>query len=321
MLALAKAISNGESVKEVSGITFMDGDNAVVNPDRPMIKDLDTLPFPARDLLPNHIYSSGLDQGTSGIFAAVSAQRGCPFHCKFCSVPSFYPTQRRRSVQNICDELEEIYGTYGITNVRFTDEILPLNPKWMDNLCREMVERGLDKKIAWSCDNRVDLVRPGLLEKMNEAGCRVIFYGIEFGNQRILDLSKKQTTIAQIYDAIHATKAAGIAPTGNFMIGYPGETQETIEDTIALAVDLDLPFASFSVVMPFPGTTLYEYCKENNLLRTENWEEYGYFHPKEGLIKLDTLSSQELAQLYKKAYFEYSFREISKELKRELVLM
>ena len=317
MLELAKAISSGADLKQVTGITFKDGEDIIVTPDRPFISDLDTLPFPARDLLPNHIYRAAIGQSW-GKFAAVSASRGCPFHCNFCQVPRFWPVQRRRSVGNILDELEDIAGIYKIKNVRFTDETLPLNKKWITALCQGMAERGLNKKIAWSCDNRVDTINEDILAEMAMANCQVIFYGIEFGNQRILDFAGKGTTIAQICEVIEMTKKAGITPTGNFMIGYPTETRETIQDTIALAVGLDLDFASISIVTPFPGTELYDYCQENDLLRTNNWEEYSYFHPGEGIIKLDGLTSGELVNLYQKAYFEFNYRHVSVDLKKEL---
>ena len=202
--------------------------------------------------------------------------------------------------------------------MRFTDETLPLNKKWTTELCRGMVERGLNEKIAWSCDSRVDTINEDILEEMAKANCQVIFYGIEFGNQRILDFAGKGTTVAQIYEAIEMTRKTGITPTGNFMIGYPTETRETIEDTIALAVGLDLDFASISIVTPFPGTELYDYCRENDLLRTNNWEEYSYFHPGEGIIKLNGLTSGELVSLYQKAYFELNYRHVSDDLKKEL---
>ncbi|MFQ5826293.1 MAG: B12-binding domain-containing radical SAM protein, partial [Dehalococcoidia bacterium] len=220
MLELAQAISSEGDLSGVRGITFKQGDDIIVTPDRPFISHLDRLPFPARDLLPKELYTTAIG-GRWGRFAAVSASRGCPFECHFCQVPQFWPVQRRRSVANVLDELEHIYQEYRIGNVRFTDEILPLNKKWATELCRGMVERGLSEEIFWSCDSRVDIVTEDLLADMQRANCQVIFYGIEFGNQRILDLAGKKTTVAQIHKAIAMTKRAGITPTGNFMVGYP----------------------------------------------------------------------------------------------------
>lgn len=311
MLELVDAISNGVDLKTVRGITLKEGDEIVVTPDRPFIKDLDSLPFPARELLPNHLYKGaiGLKEGS---FTLVTATRGCPFRCHFCSSPQFWSIHRRRSVANVLDELEHVCLTYKVDLVRFTDEAIVANKKWITEFCQGMGERGLNKEIAWCCDGRVDVMSEDVLEKMREANCQLIFYGIEFGNQRILDLSGKGTTLAQIHQAIDITRKAGISPVGNFMLGYPTETGETIEDTIALARSLDIDHPSFSIVTPFPGTQLYDYCKHNGLLRTGNWEEYNYIHPERGVIKLSDVTDEELMNLYEKARSEFYYRQIGK---------
>ena len=320
LLELTEALSNGKDLEQVKGLTFKKDHNVIVTADRPFIKDLDSLPFPARNLLQNKIYQGQIGNGW-GTFTAVSASRGCPFKCHYCSVPQFWPLHRKRSVQNVLRELQEIRYKYGIKNVRFTDELITLNKKWLIEFCRGMVDRGLNKEIAWSCDSRVDTISKTLLEEMEKANCKVIFYGIEFGNQRILDFCNKGIKISQIHQAIELTKEVGITPTGNFMIGYPTETIETIEDTISLIKSLKLDFGSVSIVTPFPGSQLYNYCQKNNLLRTDNWEEYSYFHPLKPVIKLDGLAGEDLNNLYQKAYFELVYKDISEELKREIADM
>ena len=321
MLELVDAVSNGMDLRGVRGITFKRGDEIIVNPDRPLIKDLDTLPFPARDLLPNHVYGGvkGLEEGEN--YTMVTASRGCPFRCHFCAIPQFWSTQRRRSAANVLNELEHICETYNVTFFMFTDEEFVLNRKWVAELCQGMVERGLNRTVAWACSARVDTVSQELLEEMKRANCEFIFYGIEFGNQRILDFAEKKTTLAQIHRAVDMTRKAGISPHGNFMLGYPTETKETIEDTIALARTLDIDDASFSIVMPFPGTQLYRYCKENDLLNTYDWEQYSYFNPEKGIIKLKDVTNEELMKLYKKAHGEFYFRRVKDRLKQELASM
>jgi len=215
-------------------------------------------------------------------------------------------------VGNVLDELEDIYGSYKVGLVRFTDEAIVANKRWVIEFCRGMVERGLSRVIEWSCDGRVDLVSQEMLAEMRRANCRLIFYGIEFGNQRILDLSGKGTTLAQIRSAVSMTREAGISPVGNFMLGYPGETRETIKDTIGLATSLDIDHPSFSIVTPFPGTQLYDNCKERDLLRTDNWEEYNYIHPRRGVIKLRGVPDEELIDLYEQARSEFYYRQIGR---------
>ncbi len=318
IVELVGALSGEGSLEQVKGLTFKAGDRVVVTPDRPFTQDLDALPFPARDLLPNHLYTARLGN-RPGRFTAVSASRGCPFHCDYCSVPRFWSALRRRSVHSVLDELAEVADVYEIGNVRFTDELITASRKWLVSLCRGMIERGLSEKIGWSCDSRVDTVSEGTLAEMKAANCQVIFYGIEFGSQRILDECGKGTKVSQIKKTIQMTKDAGIVPTGNFMIGYPTETREDIEATIHLIKALDLEFSSASVVTPFPGTALYDKCKRNGWLRSDNWEEYSYFHPQHGVIALPSIKDDlEFISLYRKAHFMTVLSAISDDLQQEV---
>ena len=317
MLELVDAVSNGADLEKVRGLTFKKGNEIIVTPDRPFTEDLNSLPFPARDLLPNHVYKAESENGLV-TFTAVSASRGCPFKCRFCAVPQIWPNQRRRSPENVLDELEDIYQKYNIDFVRFTDEVFTLNHNWVGDICRGMIERGLNKKIGWSCDSRVDTVSQDLLKEMKQAGCEIIFYGIEFGNQRILHFSGKKTTLPQIHEAVLLTKEAGISPHANFMLGYPTETRETIEDTIVLARTVGVDSATFTIVTPFPATRLYDYCKENNLLKTLNWEEYNYTYPQKSVIKLGKVTDSELKESYQNAYLEFNFRYIRDEVIKEM---
>ncbi|MFQ6075853.1 MAG: B12-binding domain-containing radical SAM protein [Candidatus Bathyarchaeia archaeon] len=313
-LELINAVSGGGDLREVKGVTFKDGSDVIVTPDRSFIKDLDALPFPARDLLPNPIYRGIWTGGKS--FTSMLATRGCPYSCHFCDAGAMWGRlHRRRSVGDVLDELEQIYEKFDVKCVRFVDDLLVVNKKWAIELCRGMVERGLDM-IEWSCDGRVGLMSEELLREMKRANCRVIFYGIEFGNQRILDFCNKGFTIPQVRETIDATARAGISSYGYFMMGYPTETRETIEDTIALAKDLALNYgmdsAGFSIVTPFPGTPLYEYCRRNNLLRTTDWSRYS-FQLGRGVINLRGVTDEELTGLYHRAHYEFFFRQQLKQ--------
>lgn len=315
---LIDALANGRSLNKIRGLTFRSGETVVVNSDRPPISGLDVLPFPARELLPENTYKAIIGNGEKKRFAAVTATRGCQFRCRFCSVPRLWPTQRRRSAANVLDELERIYAVNEITNIRFTDENLSLNKQWLTTLCQGMIDRGLSDKMAWSCDSRVDTISEDILSKMRKANCRVVFYGIEFGDQSILDFSGKGTTLGQIHRAVEMTRNADILPHGNFMIGYPTENHKTIERTIELARILDLDEATFSIVTPFPGTDLFDYCKNQGLLKTDNWEEFNMFNPRDGTIRLDAVPGEELMNLYKRARYVFNFKYIKEEFEQEL---
>lgn len=156
---------------------------------------------------------------------------------------------------------------------------------------------------------------------MRRANCRYIFYGIEFGNQRILDFSGKGTTLAQIRKAVEMTKEAGIISYGYFMLGYPTETKETIEDTITFARTVGVDHAGFSIVTPFPGTRLYKYCKEKGLLKTTDWSQYSIIQPGRSVIQLRDVTEEELMALYHRAHREFYFRHMRDKLQKELLDM
>ncbi|MFQ6003395.1 MAG: B12-binding domain-containing radical SAM protein, partial [Candidatus Zixiibacteriota bacterium] len=316
MMELVHAVSDADNLRQVKGITFKEGNKVIVTADRPLIQNLDDLPFPARDLLPNHIYRRYV-MGEEEKFTAMLASRGCPFRCHFCAVPSMWKKHRRRSVESVLDELEHVHGRYSINNVRFSDDLFVANKKWVFEFCKGIVDRGLN--IKWSCDGRIGLMSTELLRRMKKAGCQYIFYGIEFGDQRILNFSGKGITIEQIYDTVKHTKEAGIIPYGYFMIGYPTETKEAIEKTISLASDpnLGLDHAGFSIVTPFPGTQLYEYCKANGLLKTTDWNQYSMIQPGKGVIKLRNVTDEELVDLYYRGHREFYFRHVREGLRQE----
>ncbi len=309
-LDLINCLTKGGDLTAIKGITFKRDNDIIVNPDRPFVKSLDTFAFPARNLLHNPAYRGLWTEGQT--FSPVLSTRGCPYHCAFCAAPRIWGRKhRRRSVENVLDELEQIYKEFGVRYIRFLDDLLIVNKKWTIDLCRGMAERGLDD-LAWACDGRVSLVSEELLEEMKKANCIVIFYGIEFGNQRILDLCNKGFTIDQVRETVKITSKTGISSYGYFMMGYPTETVETVEDTINLAKDLalnhGLDSAGFSIVTPFPGTPLYEYCEMNDMLVTSDWSQYSY-QLERGVIELENITYAELNDLYERAINEFQFKE------------
>ena len=309
-LELIRTVTEGGNLREVKGITFKQGDEIIVTPDRPFVRNLDTFPFPDRELLQSPAYRGIWTEGKT--FSPMLATRGCPYLCQFCDSPAIWGrVHRRRSVTNVLDELEQIYNEFGVRYVRFVDDLLVANRKWAIELCRGILERGLDE-LSWACDGRVGLVSEELLEELKKANCKVIFYGIEFGNQRILDFCKKGFTIEQVKETMEMSSKVGISSYGYFMMGYPTETNETVEDTINLAIELGLDYgmdsAGFSIVTPFPGTGLYEYCKKNDMLKTTDWSQYSY-QLGGGVIKLENITDEELKNLYERAIYEFQFRE------------
>lgn len=322
MLELLEAFNRGTDISAIRGLVFRRNGEVVANPLRPFIENLDELPFPARDLLPMEryrwtgLYSLAPKEGTT---LTVTAVRGCPFQCHFCSSSYLYNVQRRRSVGNVLDEIDHCLRRYDISFLIFPNDFLLLNKKWAIELCKGFVQRGFDS-LRWACTARPGAVSPAVLDWLRKAGCGILMYGIEFGNQRLLDFSGKGTTLSQIERTIAETRARGILTLGFFMIGYPTETRETIEDTIRLARRLKVDFAVFNMPKALPGSPLYDYCKENGILFGEDDEYYQDVSVQQ--IMLENVRPEELKRLYRKALkrTRYSFGNRVKKVVRQVLL-
>ena len=229
------------------------------------------------------------------------SSRGCPFQCIFCSSSRFFGKKyRTRTTKNVVDEMEYLVSEYKPRSIEFSDDEFTLNRKRVEEICDEIKSRGLD--IGWACSSRVDTISRSLLKKMKRAGCFLIYYGIESGSQRILNFIKKGIRIDQIVKAVRWTKEAGIKALGSFIIGFPDETREEIEETIKFSKKLNLDYAQFSIATPYPGTELYQIAKRNGLLLTNDWSEYTAARP---VMKMRKLSSEELLKIYREAYMKF----------------
>ncbi|MBI4287973.1 MAG: radical SAM protein [Chloroflexi bacterium] len=233
-LELVKALEKGGDFGAILGLGFKSNGQIHLNDSRPLIKELDSLPFPARELLPMEKYIFPLPTGAVARFTNLISSRGCPYLCTFCGQHNIWTRLVRfRSPKNVVDEIQAVKDKYGVAFVGFTDSNFPLNRKITMDICDEMAARGI--KIKWACGSRVDLVDQELLRKMHKAGCQQINFGVESGNAEILKGYKKGITIDQAKTAIKQAKKAGLKVYTYFMVGGPGETRETAEETIKLA--------------------------------------------------------------------------------------
>lgn len=244
---------------------------------RALLQDLDRLPFPARDLLPNERYRA--PYARKNPFTTISTSRGCPYSkCTFCPTNIWYMNQvRYRSVENVIQEIDEIINKFKIYSIIFRDQALTFEQERLFNLCNEIIRKGYF--ISWRCFSGVKDVNKNLLSIMKKAGCYQISYGFESGSQGILDLSNKGITLAESIEAARLTKEAGIEVSGSFMLGMWGDNKETIKKTIDFAIKLNLDYAEFILATPFPSTKFYEQCgftKEKPLLLSRRWYNRSY---------------------------------------------
>lgn len=297
-----QALNNGTDLSDVKGMIWRDGDRVVVNEAAELLKDVDSVPFPARNHLPNDRYYSFISQFRN--FTPLITSRGCPFHCIFCEQGGL--PFRGRSPDNVVNEIEECYHVYKVREFDFFDSSFTVDKKRVLGICHEIERRGI--RVAWAIRSRVDLVDEELLVAMHGAGCRRIYYGIESSNPQILETLRKKNNLGQIREVMALTRKQGIDTFGYFLIGSPGETAETIKDSINFAISLKLDYAQFSKVTPMPATELYrmllrdghpDYWK--NFIRDRNSECYV---PRPGT----DLTEDEIQRWTRKAYIGFYFR-------------
>ena len=298
---LMRAFEKGTPLKEIKGIAFRSEDKVIVTPPRPLIQNLDEIPFPARHLLPMDKYTV---LGQQTVIGHVMSSRGCPFRCIFCSSSRIFgKVWRGRSPKNVVDEIEELCDKWKAKHIEFADDTFTLNMKRAEEISKEIIRRGLD--IFWACGARVDTLRRELVQWMKKAGCHVIYIGVESGSQRILNLLKKGIRLEQVIKAVKWLKEAGMEITASYVIGTPGETKEEVERTIKFAVKLDTDFAQFTAMTPYPGTEVYEYAKREGLLLTNDWSKFTTIKP---VMRTKELSAEEIEKLVSKAYRKFYLR-------------
>jgi anaerobic magnesium-protoporphyrin IX monomethyl ester cyclase len=258
IIELIKGLDDGEDLSQIKGLVLRDGDDIQMTPPRELIKDLDSLPMPAWHLLPDYVqtYQPTLSRRTRLPSAYIVTSRGCPFSCTFCTNEVHGRTFRSYSVDYIMDMISHLVDTYEIRDLTIYDENLALNKKRIASLCQRLIESNYD--LTWSCDARVDSVDDEILRLMSEAGCRSIWFGMESGNQDILERYDKRITLEDCQNAVTLCKKNRIKAAGSFIIGGPEETRETIRDTIRFARRLKLDYFVPFFYTPIPGTPDYK---------------------------------------------------------------
>ncbi|MDO8602520.1 MAG: radical SAM protein [Candidatus Omnitrophota bacterium] len=307
------AFRDGRDLKDIKGISFVQDGRVCRNPDRQPIEDLDKLPYPAWHLFDLGYYKKGCPLVSMyDTIIPLVASRGCPWKCIFCSQDMFYKRPRYRKTLNIVDEIEYMHKTYKVNFFGFNDANFPFSVNQGLEFCNEIIRRKLNKKIKWITETRVDLVNLELLIKMKEAGAHLIMYGFEVGNQKVLDSLKKGTTLEQARKAMKATKKAGLLTLGLFMLGVPGDTKETCEETIKFAKELDCDIVKFNIAIPLPGSAFFEEYKNKlkdiyEYKKFTSWTDWS--NDKGDLLYMpETMSSQDLVNLQRKAMFTFYVR-------------
>jgi radical SAM superfamily enzyme YgiQ (UPF0313 family) len=279
-LELGKCLEKGGKLRKVAGITFRKNGNVVSSPDRPLIKDLDSLPFPDRDLIDAQYSSTiyGVKVATKKFYTIVSS-RGCPFRCTFCGCRKFAQgIWRPRSVENIMAELESLLSE-GYEQFLFVDDNFTLNQKRVAEFCRRVKKEGID--IEWFCDSRVNNCRYDVFRQMVKAGCKILYFGMESANQRILNYYKKGITPNDSRSAVEKARKANIdVIVGSFILGAPDETKREIQNTLKFTHELDIDVPQLNILGAFTGTDLWRDLVTKGFIDEDKLWETGVYVPK-----------------------------------------
>ncbi len=286
----------------MKGLVWRRHGEVVVNPDRPFIADLDDLPMPMHHLLPLERYLMPLIKGP---FTFIVTSRGCPAGCTYCIKHVTYgPTMRLRSPKLLVEEIA-LLGKLGVHNIHMYADLFTVNRDQVVGLCKGLIEAGL--KIRWTCNSRVDFVDREMLQLMAQSGCYYIAWGLESGNKEILAHSRKGVDPQRAQVSLQWAREAGIKNWGYFIIGLPGETVDTIKQTVAFAKAMPLDIALFHIAAPYPGTPFFHEVVKNRWFRPgTRWEEVDM--EKSTVLDYPGLSAEQLEYWQKRAFREWAMR-------------
>lgn len=298
ILELVRTLADGGPLDGVAGLGWRDAaGRARINHPREL-SDINTFPMPLYSQLPLAKYWDPIARNHPCI--SIRTMRGCPFHCSYCVAPQvIYGGQvRYRDPGLVLDEIWTLAGM-GVREIFIDDETFTLNRGHVREICRGLKETGL--RIDWSCFGRVDQVDRELLAEMKAAGCYMIRYGVESADRKILDNIGKGFTPDQTERAFFLTRSLGLKTHATVMYGSPGETAETMRNTLEFSLGLKPDYAQFTIVTPYPGTRYYREVKEGGRLLSQNWEDYD--GSCRSIVRLDSLSPAEV-----ESFVDYSYR-------------
>ena len=295
---------------KINGIGYRGGDGELrFTPPRELIADLDDIPFPARDLVDNDIYAAAPTKRVSAEpNTMIVGGRGCPYMCGFCSVQTIFTRKiRYRKPKLVIDEMEECISRYGISSFAFTDEIFTSHKKRVKELCAEIVKRKID--VSWNCFARAHNLDRETLEAMRDAGCRKISFGIESGNLEVLGNIDKTLDLEEAERVVRLTKKVGIPTHASYILGYLGESEASMKDTIRFAKKLNTEIAAFFIASPLPGTRFYrEALEQGHLDEKAPWINYSPLSNHPSVYAAPGLSMETIRKWHRYAIRSYYLR-------------
>jgi radical SAM superfamily enzyme YgiQ (UPF0313 family) len=296
ILELAKQSPEMPKIGEIKGITFRKDNQIIQTSNRPFIQNLDALPRPAYKYIPVKKYWIAGRK-----LLPIMTSRGCPFQCSYCVASEMFGARfRARSPKNVLDELEWLRDEYGAEGIAFQDDTLTFDRKRAVEICDGIIERKIN--LPWGCGTRADVVTKEVLAKMSKAHCNETMFGVESGCQRMRDSMKKRITTKQCENAVKWAKEAGMFVTVSVILGYPGETKETLQETLDFVCRVEPDDVWLCHATPYPGTELRALVESNGWKMSEDWKLYNTMNP---IFEDPLLPAKEIAQMRKNFYNKF----------------
>lgn len=290
-----------DKLRNVAGIAYTSERGAVVTKERPIVRNLDDLPPPARHLLPMDRYT--LFGKPIRIIHAM-ASRGCPYGCSFCSTSYFWGRMiRYRSAKNVVDELEDSINKYKTNIIAFTDDEFTLGKRFIDAFLKELSSRRLD--ISFSCGSRVDTIDKEMMMQLKKHGCSALYFGVESGSQESINRIGKKITLERAEKVFQWAKETKVSHVGSFVLGFPWESINDMKNTVKFAIKLRPTYAQFTIATPYPGTPLYMEAEQEGLIEDRNWDHYTTLN---AVMRGYRFTREEAQRMLQWAYIKYYAR-------------
>ncbi len=294
-------------LSNVKGLVFRNEEYILVNEPRPVLTsaELDALPYPA---MYDHYGNNPRALTGKDSYYVVSSSRGCPYNCSFC-MQVLGRKIRGRSASNIVQEIEYAISTYGAHTIHFVDELFLIDNKRTRQLLHLMIERGLPKRIKWRGTTRANLITPEIIALAKESGCFLLGMGVESGDDEVLKAINKGITVEQVKRAVKIIKQSGISLDTYFILGHPNETRQTLKKTVDLAVELNTGTIAVGLMVPYPGTSIYDMALRGEggyRLLSEDWSEYDKYGGR--VLEVEDLPYEELVRWQRRVYINLYLR-------------
>ena len=304
---LLTVLRDGGSFHDIKGLIFKENGQTIRTQTRDQIQDLNSLPKAAWDLAPMHLYKLPFYFHPRGNRSLITS-RGCPVGCTFCAVHNGKKI-RYQSAERMVQDYHELVDKYDAKHIHFMDSLFVGNKQRIMEFCDRVLSE--KKRVSWSCSAYTNCMSYEMLQKMKQAGCSTISYGLESGNKEMLDNVKKNQSLEKVREVVKWTKEVGIKARGLFMIGMPGETEEQTLKTIQFAKELPLDGAQFSITTPYPGTELYDDLVRENKIDKMAWERYSAYSTFSDVDPIwiqEGMTAEKLKKLQKKAILDFYLR-------------